>query len=91
MPPSDDLGDATLKEGLDRLEKKYGIEAARQEYARRASTGVSALNGGMVARTQAELTGRTAQHPFAAALEAMTLRQRRDALDKHYGLAACRT
>jgi hypothetical protein len=30
MPPSD-LGDATLKEALDRLEKKDGIKAAKQE------------------------------------------------------------
>jgi hypothetical protein len=84
MPPSNDLGNATLREALDRLEKKYGIEAAKQEYARRASTGVSALNGGMVACAQAELTGRTAQHPFAAALKTMTLKQRKEALDKHY-------
>ena len=74
-----DIGpdDATLKEELDYLEKKYGVEAAKKEYARRASSGVSALDPGMAARVQAI-------HSLAAELETMTLKQRQLALGAHY-------
>jgi tetratricopeptide (TPR) repeat protein len=45
--PSED-GDAKLEQELDRLEKKFGIKAARIAFARRASAGNGALNQGMV-------------------------------------------
>jgi hypothetical protein len=57
----------------------------RPGYLKRAfELASSDLEGGMVARTQAELTSRATQHPLAAAIEMMTLKERYATLAAHY-------
>jgi hypothetical protein len=86
MPPSEELGDATKKQWMSLRIEKREFDAIKKVIVGNASPDDRALLESMVARTQAELcaTVRTAQHPVAAALETMTLKQRWGALDKHY-------
>jgi hypothetical protein len=56
------------------------LHAMQKVICGNASPEDSALAAGMVARVEAQ----AATHPFAAALEVMTLKQRREALADHY-------
>jgi hypothetical protein len=90
--------DALLQEELNIIARTSGKEALRKaciEYVRRASADVRAPDQGMAVaalakESGAETTARSeqsappARHPLAAALDTMTLEQRRTALDEHY-------
>lgn len=55
MPPFKRTGDATLKAKLDQIEKEFGIDAVKVEYARRASASNGALDPGMVSAANYEV------------------------------------
>ena len=84
MPPSVQHGDAEQEQCVSVRITLRELHAMQNVICGNASPEDSALASGMVERAKTQAAAQAAKHPLAAALDAMTLKQRQHALKTYY-------